>query len=415
LTHPQAPDTLSIGMDVKSNSSATQAAIAAQARARAEAEKQTRQVERDAQERIQNAQTRAQQVEQEMDLRMDHVRDATETAVELSESKREATLGSLKNQTYKDVADLKRRTAAELARIRSEGDRQVENAQDHYRDQTQLAEYEGQKQLRESVSKNARLQTYQERAAQNEREILKRAHAEEVAAQEKQFGEQRAELQSQGESEIKRIQEKTAAGRRGAEQHFEATFSGTVKANAEALNRANQEAKRQLDQLRSDHALRLERYEGRLEDPFYRMVDLGVEIRDHGEYYTLEAKIPEHERDHFKVNVRGKEVIVSGARRNEEALELGEGKSRKVSSFQTYQEVVPLEWPVDTKNMLREFDGSRVIVTLPKQGSLVDPRTGEERPLDRDLYSRSSAMRPDFPAGVPGIAPQRPDKPIGQS
>ncbi len=398
-----------------SKSVSSQQQVAFQARARAEAEKQTRQVERDAQIRMENARKRAEEVEREMDVRMDHTRESTETAVQSAETKREHMVGTIKNQTYKDLADLKRKAAAEMNRVRTEGERTAENVSEQYKDQIDLAQYEGQKRLRETLTREAAQQEYLTRAAAGEREILARSQREELEALLKQNQEARDQIENKGKQEIQAIEEKTATGRKSAEQHFEGNYSTTVKRNAEALARASSEAKRQLDQLRSDHSVQLSKYEERLKDPFYRMVDLDLSLKDHGDYYTLRATIPEYEREHLKVVVRGNQVILSGSRRNEEKLELGEGKSRTVASFQTYQEALPLEWPVETAAMLREFDGDQVVVTLPKRGVMIDPMTGEKKSLQSPTYTAARAPKPDFPADLPKSAPQRPDRPLGRS
>lgn len=398
-----------------SKSVSNQQQVAYQARARAEAEKQTRQVERDAQIRMENARKRAEEVEREMDVRMDHTRESTETAVQSAETKREHMLGTVKNQTYKELADIKRKAAAEMNRVRTEGERTAENVSEQYKDQIDLAQYEGQKRLRETLTRDAAQQEYLSRAAENERQILARSHQEEVEALLKQNQEAREQIQDQGQREIEAIQEKTASGRKSAEQHFEGVYSNTIKSNADALSRASGEAKRQLDQLRTDHSVQLAKYEERLKDPFYRMVDLDLSLKDHGDYYTLRATIPEYEREHLKVVVRGNQVILSGSRRNEEKLDLGQGKSRTVASFQTYQEALPLEWPVETAAMLREFDGDQVVVTLPKRGVMIDPMTGEKKSLQSPTFTAARVTKPDFPADLPKSAPQRPDRPLGRS
>lgn len=416
MTHPPAAVTLiRVSVEGPSKSVSSQQQVAFQARARAEAEKQTRQVERDAQIRMENARKRAEEVEREMDVRMDHTREGTETAVQTAEVKREHMLGTIKNQTYKDLADIKRKAAAELARVRGEGEHSAQDVSEHYRHQIDLAQYEGQKRLNETLVRDAAQQEYLSRSAANEREILARTQREEIDGLLKQNQETRDQIENNGRQEIQAIQNKTATGRKSAEAHFEENYSSTVKRNADALARASGEAKRQLDQLRSDHSVQLAKYEGRLKDPFYRMVDLDLSLKDHGDFYTLRATIPEYEREHLKVVVRGNQVILSGSRRNEEKLDLGEGKSRTVASFQTYQEALPLEWPVETAAMLREFDGDEVVVTLPKRGVMIDPTTGEKKSLQTPTYSTARAPKPDFPSDLPKPAPQRPDRPLGRS
>jgi HSP20 family molecular chaperone IbpA len=350
-----------------------------------------------------------------MDVRMDHEREATDTAVQTAEIKRENLVGTLKNQTYKDLADIKRKASAEMARVRSEGEHAANETSDQYKSQVDLAQYEGQKKLRETLKRDAQQQEYLSRAADNERQILARSHQEEMQALVNQNNEARSQLQEQGEREINAIQEKTAAGRKSAENHFEGVYSQTLKTNADALARESTEAKRQLDQLRADHSVNLARYEERLKDPFYRMVDLNLSLRDHGDYYTLKANVPEYEREHLKVTVRGNEVVVSGARRNEEKLDLGEGRSRTIASFQSYQESLPLEWPVEPHGMLREFDGDQVVVTLPKRGIMIDPMTGEKKSLQTPQFTAVRGVKPDFPSDMPKPAPQRSDRPLSRS
>src|SRR5690606_8538039 len=135
-------------------------------------------------------------------------------------------------------------------------------------------------------------------------------------------------------------------------------------------------------------------YSSQKNDPFYRMVNLDAEVRENDQQFVLTARIPPHERDRININIRGNEVVISGKRRSDEILEVGPGHKQRTSSFQTFSETFPLNWPVNSKFMTREWDGDTLIVRIPKRATYDAPRP-------QKTVQRSTIDRPKFPTNIP--------------
>ncbi len=142
------------------------------------------------------------------------------------------------------------------------------------------------------------------------------------------------------------------------------------------------------------------------------MQDMDAELQEYDHEFVLTATIPEHERKGLAVSVRGNEVVLSGNRRSSEKLDLGPGRVQNTSSFQTFSESFPINWPVDARSLTREFDGDQLIVRIPKK------KTYEPAPYKAKRVERAKLERPTFPENIPLGAVKKkttPDGPLGSN
>ncbi|NDD91741.1 Hsp20/alpha crystallin family protein, partial [bacterium] len=128
--------------------------------------------------------------------------------------------------------------------------------------------------------------------------------------------------------------------------------------------------------------------------------------------FILTAKVPTHEHENIKAQVQGNQIVISGTRRNEDQVKMGEGRQRSTASFQNFRETFPIDWPVEANSMLREADGDRLVFTFPKKAGMIDPENGKKKALEYQAQSKARAPRPDFPENLVPNAPARNFKPI---
>jgi HSP20 family molecular chaperone IbpA len=61
-----------------------------------------------------------------------------------------------------------------------------------------------------------------------------------------------------------------------------------------------------------DFLSQFNRYDGKEEDPFYKVEDRGSKIKEDSNFYYLSAYVPEHEKDSISVVVQKDKVTVQG-------------------------------------------------------------------------------------------------------
>src|SRR5262249_35828266 len=82
--------------------------------------------------------------------------------------------------------------------------------------------------------------------------------------------------------------------------------------------------------------------------------------------------------------------------RNEEKLELDHGASASTSAYQSFSQSFPLSYPVQAKQLRKDFDGDELIVTVPKMPEYAN------RPVKTlPKPERAKLDRPRFPENLP--------------
>jgi HSP20 family molecular chaperone IbpA len=137
------------------------------------------------------------------------------------------------------------------------------------------------------------------------------------------------------------------------------------RASDDTLRSQNQMYTRALTEAKSEQVAKLEKYDNRKEDPFYKIQSKESRFQDEGDYYALSAFIPEHEKENIKVRIQPDKVTVSGNRSFADNLDQ-QGKKLSTNSYQTFREEFAFEQPVYHKAITQERRGDEVIFKIPK-------------------------------------------------
>jgi HSP20 family molecular chaperone IbpA len=407
-------------MDIRSKSSPSEAASVYEARLRAEAEargqqeqeRRVRQAEEEAQRRIFDAKHRADDAVQDIERRSNAQRSDGNSRLDEERGYIRDQLEQTKTEGYQQLRDLKRKMEAEVALTRKDGERTQDEVEEHYQHEIEQTTQKSAKSAREAYLKNVREFEKQDALAKSQREAYQEIHSTEMRTLQKMHEDARTSQSQKARVETEELRKKIEDARSTAENKFTEQFSHTLGGHQESLNQLNARAGKQLDELRNDGARKLAAYESRQEDPFYRMVNLDAELSDTGDTFVLRARVPQHEQENVKAMIQGQQIVITGARQAQDQVKLGEGRARSSSSYQTFRETFPIDWPVEPGSVLREARGDELVFTFSKRAGMVDPETGKKKSIDTEPYARHRAPRPDFPEDLVAPAPPYKGSPI---
>jgi HSP20 family molecular chaperone IbpA len=137
-----------------------------------------------------------------------------------------------------------------------------------------------------------------------------------------------------------------------------AAFTEQVRPQKELLQNSLAQEKRQVIE-------DVGKYNSKNGDPFYRLAEPKAQIKDTGDHYVIETKIPEHEKDNVKVIVHGDKVIVQGQRRFEDEVD-DKDSHIATHNFQSYRQEIPLEHPVREKFIQKNYENGMLKIRIPK-------------------------------------------------
>ncbi|MEN9724271.1 MAG: hypothetical protein RJB38_2257 [Pseudomonadota bacterium] len=400
-------------MDIRSSSSPSELAATREAQLRQDREQRAQQAEQEARERISRAQQQAQESVDEIERRSVELRAKSESALKLEQERIEQQLKAQRESSYAQIREMKVRSENEIARTRDEGDHLKKDLEQFYEKQLKDTESGSAKAVREAYLRNQRALQYDDLRTQNERKLLRARHEAEIADLEKRHEDKRSSHLNQALEAQEQLRSRVGEEQLKSQKHFGDRYQNTIREHQASLDRLNTDANRKLQELRHESTQKLAAYERRAEDPFYRMVNLDAEVRETDEAFILTAQVPEHEQAHVRATVQGNQIVISGSRRNEDQQNLGNGRARSTSSYQTFRESFPIDWPVNGAETLREAQGETLTFTFPKRAGMRDPETGQKKSLEyQSELSRSRAPRPDFPKDLVSSGATRKDKPI---
>ncbi|MBC7690510.1 MAG: Hsp20/alpha crystallin family protein [Methylotenera sp.] len=351
--------------------------------------------EKEARDKIQSAQKQITETQHETDVRLDSMKDGYIRQSETQHSRQEELYENQKQKGYESIRNLKRAQEAEINRVKREGDKDLTAATTYYRDTTTSTERKGEQDLKEIQTKSFIQNEYQKKVAADQTAAAREAYT-------RQIGDLKSDQESNYSKILETSQQQNDELRARSSQEIaksDATFQDrfkSTKANQEhIIGDLNARASQQVEEIRQSTSQNLEAYTSRQSDPFYKMMDIGASLEENDQAFVLTAHIPEHERDRVTVSVRGDEIVLSGTRRNEEKLELEPHRVQSTNSYQSFSESFPLNWPVDSRKLSREFKGDQLIVTIPKKA------TYEPAPFQAKKVERSRVERPHFPFNLP--------------
>ncbi|HUP58543.1 MAG TPA: Hsp20/alpha crystallin family protein [Bdellovibrionota bacterium] len=351
---------------------------------------------KEARARVEDSERQIKEADRDTQLRIDQIKADSNKEVETESIRQEAAIEAERNKGYAAIRATQAANQAELNRIRREGEREIAQARTYYRDTIDATDKRGTEQLRDLEMQQFRQMEHnqQSTAVTLDEASSKQVHDVERAKQNHEM--KLAELERQARDDYERTRENTAVAKEKSEQSFQQKYQAVKSGHEETIGRIEGDANASIRQIRTDTAAKIAAYGARQDDPFYRMIDVAAELSDEGDHFLLTATIPEHERDHVSIAVRGDQVVLSGTRRNEEKLDLGPGRSKRTDSYQSFHESFALDWPVNARELTRTFEGDELVVRIPKKSTL-------SQPLERAKpeIAKTRQERPKFPENLP--------------
>jgi HSP20 family molecular chaperone IbpA len=209
-----------------------------------------------------------------------------------------------------------------------------------------------------------------------------------------------ADLRNQKMTELTRHKEDHATALTEMASHYENLRGQVQQGYKGELDAVRQQANDELNHTRLTNAVWLKQYSDRANDPFYKMGRFQSNLVDQGDAYKLRVKVPEYERNQFKVQIAGQEIQLSGTRTNSEKAEVEPGRWISTSSNQNVSERFTLEEAVDPKSMSMKQDGEWLEYRIPKYSA----RRHEREIADGKLADQQDATlvkELDFPNSLP--------------
>ncbi len=355
-----------------------------------------RESDRHLKEKLRETETQVAEVENTARHRIDNIRDEYVRQSETETERQTEAIEGERQKHYEEIRNLQRQHAQQATQIKRENERELSKLKGYYSDSIHRASHGGKQELNELQRSNQR---------QKEYELLTRKMDEESTSKEHEFrmtdvrgkNEQEfAKLKAAEEARFKILREKTEDAGESAEKYFTDRFQKIVGDQDAILTDTYGRTQQKLNELKSDSSVRLNAYSQRNRDPFYRMVELDADIAEYHDSFVLSAAIPPHEQKNISIAVRGNEVVVSGYRRSEDELK-DDGKTLRTAAFQSFSESFPVNYPIDAKNVHREYDGNMLRVTFPK----LPAYTKNDGYQAKGTAKLLRAERPSFPRNLP--------------
>jgi HSP20 family molecular chaperone IbpA len=351
--------------------------------------------EREAAERVTSAQKHIKEADHEESVQLEHVRDQYEHRTDAERARGENYLEAVRNRNYQNISEQQRTAENQQHKLTTESEKTLKDLDRGYQDRKYSTVRKGESDLKEATTQNFK-QEQHERAASNERiDAIKTAFASDKAKIEADRRDTTASLSKLSQDHRKELEEKTLTAVEESDTHYQEAYTGAMKQNRDALADLNWRASRDVESLRKETTQKLDAYTDQKSDPFYRMVNVDGKITEQADQFVFTAKIPEHEQDRININIRGNELVISGKRKSEEAVEVEPGRISRTNSYQSFSENFPMNFPVDPKNMTREYEGDMLVVRIPK-------RSTYEAAKPKPTVARAVAERPKFPKNLPG-------------
>lgn len=362
------------------------------ARARAAAEK----AEREANDRIQKANQKVKQAEVEAQAQIEEQRDRFERRYQGESAVAEGRLEDMKSKNYEQLRKMKHQSDIESQRIKRTVEAESAKLRENYEQINEQIAREGEKKFRDTTIKNHQLISAEQRKAMDQLDTVRALNTQTLLNLQNEKEIALNQLTNEAQKKHKALEEKTIVAAEQDQLAYADKYESAVKGHRNALQTVESDAKAHLDAKKLAYQRRIDAYSNSRSDPFYQPVTINAQMSDNDDHFVITANIPANEQNQVSITMKGDtELVIAGHRRAEEKIEK-DGHTRTTSSYQTYSESIPLNWPVDPKGMTREWDGDRIIVRLPKQ---TFDASAPKRP--KRTIANARMERPQFPKDLP--------------
>jgi len=96
-------------------------------------------------------------------------------------------------------------------------------------------------------------------------------------------------------------------------------------------------------------------------------LDIDAKFEEGAGFYEIEAVIPEHEMDNFKVRVQKDKISIFATRQHEQEF-VKDNEKVGSQNAQTVRQEFSLLHPADPDQVVQTYDNGLLIVTVPKIG-----------------------------------------------
>lgn len=371
-----------------------------------EASDQAFQAEQDANRRIAGAEQAVEEAQRDAGAQIDAIRDEYSKRAEDQYTRNEEVLEKQKLKGYEELRELQRAQAAELSRVRHEGDQNLSKLQNYYHDNLYSTEHTGDEKLRALEAQQARELNYAQQTKTEDVNLAKDNYHRQFEEVRQGNEENLQKFKDSSREDYERIRANSVEANQKANESFQQKYDARVKESDDVLLNLNNRASEAIREVRRDTSEKLAAYSSRQRDPFYRMKDLDARLSEESDAYVLTASIPEHEQKHVSVAVKGGQLVLQGYRNNEEKLELEPGHTQGTNTYQSFLETFPIIWPVDANRMTRQFEGDQLTVRIPKKNE--NPYRSEAQA--KVPVQRARLERPKFPENLPQTASETASK-----
>ena len=206
--------------------------------------------------------------------------------------------------------------------------------------------------------------------AAREEFMVKGTHAKnehEIAAEKKSFEARKKDLDDAYQNQFKTQVDAHQKNLKHQNETFQSVYSKNNDAQRESLNIQKENYNRELNTLKSGISKKIDHYQQRADDPFYKVEDRGTEVNETSDAYILRTFVPNHEKENVKVKVLNDKAVVAGTRAFKDKVE-NEDHKISTNSYQTFREEIPFEVPVSTESVVQQREGDFLKVIIPKLG-----------------------------------------------
>lgn len=275
----------------------------------------------------------------------------------------------VKNKVEAEVDQQRARGETKLERVNQENEQKIEQAKLRGQNQEQAIMKGYGKQI--ETNKKVGEERLTETQSRNERQLkqVEAANQNDLKTEQEQYDARKKEMSENFQRTSQQNQEAYRKTLDRQNDQFQSVYKKNQNAQNEALRIQERQFNRRLTDLKADLAQKVERYEDRKADPFYKLQEPDSRVRETPSSYILETRIPQHERNNIKVKVQDDKAIISGTRSFVDKIDEGD-RALSTNSYQTYKEEYRFEKPVSAKAIIQERDGDFLKVIIPKLGSL---------------------------------------------
>ncbi len=352
------------------------------------------QAEKEAENRVNAAQEKIKKAEIEENTSIDALRDRYEKTYEIQNSNQNQALEEQKMKGYEQLRDLQRTQFAEYSKIQKDGQEKKNHIEGSTRDYIRTIDSISQDQVKQELRSRSHQLEFEKNRSEEELATIKDRTNRMIEKTKEESQDKIQRIQKENQSAIDQMLESSQENIEKSQSQNESFQKRTIREQREGLEEIYQHANQKLQEVRRDTAQKIAAYTSRQSDPFYKMITLDAELKDEGHEFVLTAKVPEYEQGNISATVRGDNLVLSGYRRNEETLKDDNGHKQGTTSYQSFHETFPLNWPVDAKNLTRQQVGEQVIIRVPKQGQYAS------REIKALKHSPDHLVEPNFPKNL---------------